>query len=432
MICDMKKNLLFVALAGSLLAGCSSSDVETTYENEVMANRQVPVMFGTYLGNTADTRAGNGKTGAVTTANLKDKHFGVFAYYTKNADYATGGTPNFMYNEEVSFTDGTTWTYAPVKYWPNEQGAEGDSKGATSVNKNRVSFFAYAPFVGKDDGTNAYEDDLQETGKEVGITGFVANNATEDPYVTYRVATDAKNAVDLVWANAKNQTKKATTEKVTFTFNHALSRIQLMAQAAFDVVGGTASADPATADAQSGDLGTQDSATKIYINSVDIKAADMTVANKFNLATGKWSTVTADMTSAETTLSVAYDNVNTTLKSAAAGVTTTETAILAQVNSEDQYFMIIPKTEQQLEITIDYDIETTDPALAGKLSDDTTNGIKMNNVVTKTKKITFEAGKSYKLKLMIGLTDVEFSASVSDWTEATPDNVVWLPINSES
>lgn len=432
MICDMKKNLLFVALAGSLLAGCSSSDVETTYENEVLANRQVPVMFGTYLGNTADTRAGNGKTGAVTTANLSEKHFGVFAYYTQNADYAAGIAPNFMYNEEVSSTDGTTWTYAPLKYWPNELGSAGDGKGATSVNKNRVSFFAYAPFVGKTDGTNAYQDDLQENNKEVGITGFVANNATDEPYVTYRVATDAKNAVDLVWAKAENQTKKATSEKVMFTFNHALSRIQLMAQAAFDVVGGTANADPATADTQTGSLGTQDAATKIYINKVDIKATDMTVANKFNLVSGTWSTVAGDMTSETTTLSVPRTNINATLKSAAAGVTTTETAIVAQENNEDQYFMIIPKADLELEITIDYDIETADPALAGKLTDGTTNGIKMNNVVKKTKKITFEAGKSYKLKLMIGLTDVEFSASVANWTDADPVNVVWLPINTES
>jgi len=134
--------------------------------------------------------------------------FGVFAYYTGANTYgqqqhgtytgesgsASNIAPNFMYNQKVSSSDnGTTWTYTPIKYWPNEfanSAVDDQTPAATGVAaKGNVSFFAYAPYVSSASGT-------------YGITGMTANNVTGDPTVTYTL--DQAHFVDLLWGTKEN------------------------------------------------------------------------------------------------------------------------------------------------------------------------------------------------------------------------------------
>ena len=146
----MKQKFFIGSLALlALMASCSSSNDDlnggATQENNI------PVTFSSYLGKTATSRAGAAGTittdGANSTTSLQTEGFGLFATYTDNAEYTAATGPNFMYNTKVSTKD---WTYSPLRYWPNETSTtNADGKGATSEGVDRLSFFAYAPYVVK-------------------------------------------------------------------------------------------------------------------------------------------------------------------------------------------------------------------------------------------------------------------------------------------
>ena len=95
---------------------------------------------------------------------------------------------------------------------------------------------------------------------------------------------------------------------------------------------------------------------------------------------------------------------------------------------------VIP-VDEAIEITIDYDVETADPTLANLLSDGETYGSKINNKITK--KVTFgsatankfENGKSYVIKLHLGMNSVKFDAAVQPWVDAAAEGEAWLPAN---
>ena len=233
----MKKFYLIAAAAAAVLvAGCA--------KNEVIQN-QGPgdaVSFGVYVPKTV-TKAGTAGTitvdGTGETTSLQTEGFGVFATYSNGGDYASTIGPNFMYNTKVSTS---SWTYTPIKYWPNE--TINDNNGAIApAAADKLSFFAYAPWVTAGSGSD-------------GITALSANNVTTDPKVTYAVATDPSQAVDLLWAVApsggvsytdvhgsavsvtagmplKNLTKPNTTYKIPLHFRHATSRLGLKIVGAF-------------------------------------------------------------------------------------------------------------------------------------------------------------------------------------------------------
>lgn len=99
--------------------------------------------------------------------------------------------------------------------------------------------------------------------------------------------------------------------------------------------------------------------------------------------------------------------------------------------------MVIPNGEE-VTVTIAYDVETVDAALAGNVSDGATKGISTPNVITKT--IVFsgannesymKAGKKYTLKLHLGLNSIKFDADVDVWdTDVKGEG--WLPDNVTS
>ena len=222
----MKKFKLFAASLGLMtLAACSNTD-DVFNGAEELAQAQLDdnaIKFGTYMGQSAQTRAG--ATGSIDTDKLKDPNygFGVFGYYTNTEDYTysavtTDGTtgqssygPNFMYNQKVTW-DGTLsndyitkWTYAPVKYWPNnisssdvdDQNNDANTDPAkASETGGKISFFAYAPYV-----TKAAADADASTGS--GIIGMTANNVSSDPILEYKVPASG-NPVDLLWGTYGN------------------------------------------------------------------------------------------------------------------------------------------------------------------------------------------------------------------------------------
>jgi hypothetical protein len=266
----MKKVLFFAAAAIAMLASCSQSDDLTAPTVAQNDQQQTAIEFGTYMGKAAQTRSGS--TGEIlNTTNLKDKGgFSVFAYYTGATDYAgnqTSTAPNFMYNQAVTSTDGTSWTYTPIKYWPNEYAAGNvDDKGAQGAAANgKVSFFAYAPYVtvtstdidaaitGKNNNTNVAIAATEAVKTEATTSGIVAvtkNSLAKNPYLQYKLANIKSLAenVDLLWGTSGtlgqtatgtaqtgatldggkaavnvNLNKMKTSGKIGFNFKHALA-----------------------------------------------------------------------------------------------------------------------------------------------------------------------------------------------------------------
>lgn len=377
----MKKYFILTALAVVALAACTK--IET---NEPVVNVDEPVLFSAYSGRSATKAAPIADVATLASQG----GFGVFAYYTENSTYAPASSPiNFMYNQHLTSTDsGLNWTYSPIKYWPNNDAAH--SNGASTTD--RLSFFAYAPWV----DPTAYP--------AAGITNVPAKTGTGDPIVTYTVATNPANSVDFLWSDANNKdlTKQSVTGKVNFTFKHALTRLEFVVRGVFD---STTENDTDV-----------DSATKIFVNSLDITTTEKIPASgKFNLNTGAWSEK-----SGETSLAIAAANIPAALKTGGDGVTKTEVSLL----NANEYFMFIPNdAAQTYNFKINYTVVTTDAALNGGKS-------QVVNEITKSASIKFEAGKAYKIKLDLGMTTVKISAEVAAWPAAGESNIVWLPVNN--
>ena len=357
--------------------------------------------------------------------------------YTDNAEYTAATGPNFMYNTKVSTKD---WTYSPLRYWPNETSTtNADGKGATSEGVDRLSFFAYAPYVEATATTGAVTENT------VGITALTANNVTTDPKVTYVVADDPSKSVDLLWgvvpagttkwsnvtgtdidiAEGKpylNLIKPKTNQKVNLLFKHALAKLNLNVVGAFDAVTG----------------GTKDAATKITVASVTIEGTGFkkTAVLNLNNTTANEPLWEAVKDAGDITLTVSDANLNSKIKDSGKdeaqtvdGVTETAQDLLnSDATSAQKAFMIIPSSaaDKSLKVTIDYYVNTTDASLSKGYS-------RVENKITKT--ITGfapEAGKNYTLLLSLGMTSVKVSATVSDWTtEDGSSTQVDLPINVE-
>ena len=363
----MKKVLFFAAAAIAMLASCSQNDDLTA--TKVAEAKQTPVEIGVYLGNTAQTRATGGANGPITSAQVlaQKSGFGVFGYYTIDKDYlgtvkealtpatplsgtpatdlttdqAAAIAPNFMYNQHVTGSDVATpvWTYSPIKYWPNgnttadDQDNNAGTDPAKGTVGGKVSFFAYAPYWDKSAATD-------------GIIAMSNNDATGNPTITYKLATDG-TAVDLLWGTAgtngikaqegsvsnnswyiaktpatpawsdnpykvnANLTKMKTDGKIQFNFKHALAKVGGSQQGTGKVNGLMIVADLDQNGNESGndfETGTVDGVagtklTKITVSSIvisndidddgDFDADDKAVAtaNKgtLDLATGQWT-----------------------------------------------------------------------------------------------------------------------------------------------
>lgn len=203
----MKKIFLFAA-AAALLTACSSEELGSEYAQQKAS--ETPINFSVYTPRTTRTGANMSEytdyKKGIQTEDLKTIGFGILAYYTDDETYdADKSTPNFMYNTQVTY-QGTAWKYNPVMYWPNE------FKAANAENIDRVSFFAYAPYVEVDnttgipydDQTNWKTDKTLVTTGEKNIIAISKNTANGDPVVKYVVDTDPKTSVDLLWGVAAN------------------------------------------------------------------------------------------------------------------------------------------------------------------------------------------------------------------------------------
>lgn len=471
----MKKNLFFVAAAALALTACTS-DNEATQEVTQKAAPQA-VAFDTYVPNT--TRAG--VDGVMNTTTLQSSGFGVFAQYSNGSSSTDGaysndpdGTnhsipvANFMWNEYIHYS-ATAWTYAPLKYWPNETDKDSQSPTATSDHADKLSFFAYAPYVkelngiytGKldidnDGSTDEYDATPAisasgiKSGKAGGIEAVIANNAYgNDPWVRYSVATKPSKSVDLLWGVAPagglsytdvtggtttvlqgkplvDLIKPSKDQKIKFLFQHALARIGMTVVAAVDQI------------SAGGNLNDQ---TKIAVKSVSVSEVTATpvlfTSGALNLKNdnafeAKWSNTSgafsgfsvSNADGGELNPDIAYKtNASTTWNQTGTwkGVTIEERQVIAN----SKYFMVIPTHQDaDLQVTITYDVITKDAKVSGGYTE-------VENTIKKTVTIpTLTNNKAYNLKLVLGLTSVKLDAEVADW-QVDGSTEVYLPQNKE-
>ena len=431
----MKKRHLFglFAMAAFACVSCSQDEVVSQSPDVNKA-----IEFGTYVGRDASSRAT-----VIDNAALAQQGFGVFAYYTGQNDFVAttsngnvASPCNFMSNEVVKGTNTGTdaapnysWTYSPLKYWPNNSG-------------DKLTFFAYAPYI-------------ENTTVNPGLASF-----------EFIVADDVKDQKDLLWAAPHMNVTKATIDgAIDFQFKHALSRIGFDVQTMIDKVNADDAAGSNKKDDETKTTGTvtaPDNGTALN-SSTTVVVKKVTLSGKF-ITSGilAWTedaesnpvTYTAaitNSTSPESSTTYTLEAVmgtgdNPTLatnfkaenQTHQLGAKTDKliihgqsvSAAETQLNADDSYIMIIPKKfedEDKLKIEVIYDVVTTDDNLTSGYSQVT------NTISTEFTDIEFKAGKAYKFSLHLGLTSVKLSATVANWSDTNnpeEDYAVNVPLNT--
>lgn len=465
----MRKFYLF-AVAAAMFAACSSDKLDTGQNTVEKPLEPGTVGFSAY---TQRSTTRSGLSGTMDLAALRTSGFGVFGYYTDNNDYEQSRTPDFMYNQKVF--DGTPaagtadWIYEPVKYWPNEYGSS-----AVSDDNDRVSFFAYAPYVEVSPSSGKLVKTLSND-DQWGITGMSRNSAAGDPLVKYIANFEADKRVDLMWGVCDDpewslvqtgsiqqinegekgkpwlnvERPKDVSQRMKFTFKHALAQFSVNVDAFVDDFTNT------TNQLANG--------TKIYVRQISFTGFAMKGALNLN-NTEKDKALWLDYSGTSDIESgvpvVVYDgrkdgkegmsgadasnekvrglnsdiisNYDETLNQG----NTTEgvTAITKPLFQSTTPAMVIP-TGEEMEVEIVYDVETEDPKLSTRLSDGKTFGSSIENRISKT--VSFgsagmENGKHYTLNLHLGMNSVKFDAAVSAWEEATVKPNSDLPLNMPS
>lgn len=217
-----------------------------------------------------------------------------------------------------------------------------------------IDFLAYAPF------------DSNQKLKENSKLDFTVNSTI----------TAQK---DLLWANAANKTN--TDKPVTFIFKHALSRLGYTVKTSAAAEGTTITLNQITL------AGSNDGAKGAFYSAGII---DLSKTSSTDL----WTNLNSDT-------KLKFDLVSSNKE-----LSSTETK-----NDETEYLFVIPQNFSQkttsadaLYVVVEYTIS---------YSDQTTMKTKVYQKLEKN----FEQGKAYTLNLTIGLTPIEFNATVDTWTD---------------
>ena len=460
----MKKYSFILAAMGSvLLASCAKTG--TDVQEPDVQSQEAAVTFGAYVNRA--TKAGNAGS-EISNSNLGTTGFGVFAYYSNGGQYNNTSRPDFMYNEKV-YISGGEWAYSPLKYWPNEFGVD-----AASDDVDRLTFFAYAPWVDVNTTTgvltDAYDDSTPDKSTKTGIINLPRNSATGDPLVRYVASMNPTEGVDLCWGVAAtafdgavtdgvtnsvaagspyiNVAKPTTGAKIDMEFLHALAQLNVQIDADIDQA------------AHGGSF--VDDQTFIYVRSISFDGFALRGAlnlNSTKSAGPTWLDYTGVGLLGQSVVTV-YDGRRDGKEGVSGAVANDEsplglnpalvqsqpysgtpttgvpagTAInLFSSDTATDPVYVIP-TGGDMTVTIVYDVETKDDnLLSSTLSDGVQHGSSISNAITANLTgITMEAGKRYNLNIHIGMTSVKFDASVTDWVEDPANNQdVNVPINAE-
>ena len=337
------------AVAALTLVSCSSDDLNSLSDN---SSKNEAISFDGYLGRSAVAVNGTRVSEVDIKALQESKDgFGVFGNYSEGTETHYGN--NLFNNEKVYYSskeEPAKWKYDNTKYWPTE---------------GHIDFLAYAPYVA--------------------TPNF--NSSSIDFTVENNVAAQK----DLLYAKATNQKKaeNSGTNKVKFTFSHALAKIGYKVKTSAPYEGTTIKLNKITLAGSA----TEPTKTAFYKKGT------------INLSTGAWTPSTSE----EKQNFEWFTNTSGT-------VVTTEAAD----NDPGNYLFVIPQkfstpATDELYVIVEYTIQTGTTA--------------MKSIVSSKINGNFEQGKAYTINLTIGLTPIEFDVDnvITPWENGT--TIPEIPLN---
>lgn len=352
------------------------------------------IAFSVY---TASTSSVATRGASISVDDFKAQGIGVFAFHqeAKSNGVAVNynhnmGEPEFMYNQHVTTVDGTTWTYTPTKYWPNNE-------------NDQLSFFAYAPY----DYKTSWDEDMA-------ITCNLEGTHFQKTFTIYPEATDEK---DYLWTDpVLNQKKGAVDRKIQFDFSHVCARLGFKIGVCEDAPANAADATPTV---------WTDPDTYIRVNSITLRRAYTTLSLLYlydkdettgvETASRNWTksgsqAVTLTANDIESVSEMQNNIVNTTT-----WATVPATDGYKKLNKDNAYMFLAPQKadDQDIEFTLDYDYVTTNLKGSGTTTVHRTYTHKLSDMTNMTNGL--EAGKAYTIKYLIGTGYIHVSAVETDW-----------------
>ena len=354
-----KKFFMGIAATAALTLVSCSSDDLNSLSDTPSKNEAIS--FDSYLGRSAVSV--NGSRGSVLNKDALQKPtegFGVFGNYISTAETTPTYGENLFKNQKVAYsTDESKWKYEPVKYW-SPQG--------------HIDFLAYAPF-----------DSNQKL--------------IENSKLDFTVSSTIADQKDLLWANAANQTmanNSGTGKKVNFKFAHALSRLGYTVKTSSDDASTTITLKTITL------AGSADGKTNAFYTkgTIDLsKALSKDLSKPTTSTTNLWATS------------------NTDTKQKFDWFSGTQSLATTYTNPDTEYLFVIPQ---------DFSQETENPNKLFVVVEYTVKTGATEEVMSKvSKQITtnFLQGMAYTLNLTLGLTPIEFDASVEKWTDTNQGEI---------
>lgn len=396
----MKQNYFMglIACAALTMTGCSNDEINAPQQSQ--GNNAIE--FSTYLGRNAQGSRGT----ETSTTSIQTSGFGVLAYYTEQNNFAdtNNNKPNFMWNQKVTH-NGTNWEYTPVKYWP------------TKV-KDKVSFFAYAPYAAN--------------GNANGIL-LSKNDATGAPTATITLPDDPSLTIDFVAAVQMNKThdnSKNANNDVRFTLLHEMTRVKVQAKLDKSVYSDT----------------DDKYRTFVVIKNVTFNdKGQFYKSGKYTFSTtdgerGTWtttanaSTYTLDLNGVLNKTKITAIGANSgNYQAGVDGIKLTKKDTPEDLFKTNDYLYLIPVsadngnglTDGKATATIEYDIVTEDSKLVAGYS---------CTSATKTVLLpegTLKQGISYNYIFTIKLDEIMLNAEVKEWDKPASDSNINVPYSPD-
>ena len=436
----MKYKLTALMVLAVLLVGCSKEEFPGAEQQGMQLAGDV-IKLGVKEVVAPVTKAQH--TGSMNFTQLESTGFGVYGYEGSSAYNSSSSEFNlFTPNTHVTFVSGGTAPTTIVDH-PGSWEYTGDLKEWDSTKK--YTFFAYAPYMSAGEGT---------AGTDAGINTI--STGAGDPKITYTVATDPAQSVDLLWGVRSDTQEKSglpwidiekgqTTSAVLFTFYHALCALGLHAQVMVDQ---TNDLDNLGDLSQLGTIGSADGC-KVTLKSITFEPDNSRskaglfysngVLNLNNTTAGAhqpyWSTKSGSITSMvldngsasghgtidETLLdpnTSDFSDLNPTnydvMTSASydtevPGITesaNTQTIIAKDGSGNEQFYMLIPYETKDYKLTVEYYI--TYKTESGYHREAKTGTATIHD-------LELAAGVKYYLNLVFGLTTFKINVDAIDW-----------------
>ena len=422
----IKELYYILGLLVMLLAACSEESATVGQTEDIAAAENV-IVLGVKEVVAPETRAEQQK-GSIDFTKLTETGFGVYGY--ENDGYNPSSSEPTLFggaNKKVTFVTGGTapttsldhpgsWEYSGTKKW---------------TAGKKYTFFAYAPYMDAGEGTE---------GTDAGINAI--STGSGDPTITYTVADNPANSVDLLWGVRTDTSDKSgqpwidvqkgqTASAVLFTFYHALCAVGFHAQVIVDQKNDQDNLDDISRLGTIGDP----NGCKVTLKSITIKPSTSLyksgVLNLNNTTAHQplWTSTSGAIASLvvdEAKLNTALKDPTPTNASDYSVMTNasydeevpgiTESANSQTVIANDNLFMLIPQAKQDYTVKVEYFVTYKTGTDAYKRQEYTGTATIEN--------LELVAGVKYYINLVLGLTTFKVTVDAGDWTEETQNTTV--------